>query len=166
MLRILFRAATLAFLAASTASAQSADWGVVKALAPGTQVRAEAAGRKVTGQILSTSDSAMVLRTRAGEQTVLRANAGRVAVKKKGHRGRNVLIGLGIGTGAGLGIGLAARSHCSGFCLNPVSNGLVVGAGIGAGAVIGGAVGAIIPTGGWREIYYSTGYSSGGAKAQ
>jgi len=142
-------------LAASVLSAQSVtDWGVVKALAPGTQVRVQGA-RKVTGRVQSASEEAIVVRSGAREEQVARAQVARIAVKKRSHRGRNTLIGLGVGAGAGLGLGLAER--CTGNCFSVIPNGAIVGAGVTAGAVLGTVIGAVIPTGGWREIYRSPG---------
>jgi len=146
------RAAAALVLAACTLPAQStANWNAVKALAPGAQIRMEAAPRTMTGQIRSATDDAIVLLSGAGEETVMRSQVTRIAVKKPGHRKRNVLIGLGVGGGVGLGIGLAAKS-CSGFGC--------IGAGdVEAGAppilaALGAIVGAVLPTGGWRDIYY------------
>jgi len=64
---------------------------------------------------------------------------------------RNPLIGLGAGTGVGLGIGPGARLH--GGVLQIVPNRTLTGAFALAGALTGTVVGAVIPTGGWREIY-------------
>jgi hypothetical protein len=74
-----------------------------------------------------------------------------VSAKKPGHRMRNVLIGLGAGTGAGLGIGLGVKSTPT--QLQIVPNSAVVGGATAAGAAIGILDGAVIPTGGWHEIY-------------
>jgi len=143
-------------VAASMLSAQSVtEWSAVKALNPGARIRVETAPRKLSGEFRSASDDALVLRAGAGEETVVRSQVTRIAVRKPGHRKRNAIIGLGVGAGVGLGVGAAARSHCTGFCINPVSNGVVVGAGAAAGGLVGVVVGAIIPTGGWRDLYHA-----------
>lgn len=145
------RAAAIFVLAVSTLAAQSAaDWNTVKALAPGTQIRLQAPPRKLAGKIRSVTDDTLVLQSGAGEQTVMLSQITRIEAKKTSHRKRNVLIGLGVGAGIGLGIGLAARS-CSGFgCIGHTA--------VEAGAppvfaVLGALVGAVLPTGGWRDIY-------------
>jgi hypothetical protein len=113
----------------------------------------EAAPRNMSGQIQSVSDDAIVLRDAAGEETVMRSQVTRIAVKKTGHRKRNVLIGLGVGAGVGLGIGLGASS-CKGFgCLGAEI--VEVGA-PPIFAILGAIVGAVFPTGGWHDIYDST----------
>ncbi len=147
----LIRAAVVSTLAASTLTAQSGtDWNTVKALAPGTQIRMETAPRKVSGQLLSVSDEAIVVRSGGREDSVRRSEVTRIAVKKPGHRKRNVLIGLGVGAGAGLGIALAVNS-CHG--IGCIDSGVIEAAAPPILAVLGAIVGAIIPTGGWREIY-------------
>jgi hypothetical protein len=152
-MRTIRTGAAIFVLAASTLAAQSAaDWSAVKALAPDARIRVETPSRKVTGQIQSVSDDAIVLRSDAGGETVMRLQVIRIAAKKAGHRGRNVLIGLGVGGGVGLGVGLSARS-CKGLgCLGSTA--------VEAGAppifaLLGAIVGAVIPTGGWRDIYYA-----------
>lgn len=145
------RSATLLVLAAGTLLAQSAaDWNVVKGLAPGTQIRTEAAAHKVSGQVESVGDDAIVVRTGAVRETATRSQITRVAVKKPGHRKRNILIGTGVGAGLGLGVGLAAKS-CTGI-------GCIGSTAVEAGAppvfaALGAIVGAVLPTGGWRDIY-------------
>jgi hypothetical protein len=63
-----------------------------------------------------------------------------------------VLIGLGIGAGAG-GVLAIAASTCNGFgCIGAIA--IEAGAPLTFGA-IGALVGALIPAGGWREIYSS-----------
>ena len=77
----------------------------------------------------------------------------RVSVKKKGYRGRNTLIGLGAGAAIGVVVGVASHQDCTGFCLLYTTRGQDAGIGAIIFGVIGTAVGALIPTGGWREVY-------------
>jgi hypothetical protein len=146
------RVVALLLLAASSLAAQSADWAVVKSLIPGTQVRLEAPHR-LSGQIRSVSDDALVLRSGGREETVPRTQVVRLDVKKRGHHKRNALIGALVG--AGVGAGIAAKSaSCSGFdCIG--SRAVEVGAPVGLGA-LGAVIGAVIPSGGWRQVYRSS----------
>ena len=81
------------------------------------------------------------------EQTLLKKDALRISTKKQGHRLRNALIGTGIGTAAGLAVG-AAATHDDDFL-----RGAAIGFTTAIGLIGGAAVGAVIPTGGWEEIY-------------
>ena len=150
MPKVAIQAVAVCVLVASTLVAQSADWNVVKSLAPGTQIRIEIGPGKLRGQLRSVSDDAIVLSSNAGEETAMRSQVKRVAVKKVSHRKRHVLIGLGIGAGAGAVLTIAA-SACHGFgCIGAVA--FEVAAPLTFGAM-GALVGALIPAGGWREIY-------------
>jgi len=53
-------AAALFVLVASTLVAQSADWNVVKALAPGTKIRIVIGRSNLRGELRSVSDDAVV----------------------------------------------------------------------------------------------------------
>jgi hypothetical protein len=147
------RLAALLALTAATVAAQPnlTDWNIVKALAVGTDVRITSGTRTVTGTIDRITDDTLAITAGKGQEMFDRQQVSSVATKKPGHRMRNALIGLGVGTGAGLGIGLGIRAHPD--QLKIVSNSAVVGGSAAAGAVIGTLVGAVIPTGGWREIY-------------
>jgi hypothetical protein len=136
---------------ATTAVAQKSvgDWNTVKALATGTDVRITAGSRTVSGKIDRITDDSLVMTSGKGSEMFAEQDVTRVSVGKKGHRGRNALIGLGAGAGTGLGIGLASR--CSGFCFFP--NGPITAAVTVAGGLAGTLVGALIPTGGWREVH-------------
>jgi len=146
----------LALGAAVLAAQPVTDWNAVRALGPGQRIRVETTPRAIQGEFRSAGEERIVLRSGAGEETVERSRVTRVAVKKPGHRKRNALIGLGVGIGAGLAIGAAVRNRgCTGFCIQPVSNAVILGAGATAGGLIGVVAGAVIPTGGWRDIYFS-----------
>lgn len=142
----------LALLAATTAAQTSAaNWNSVKTLTAGTQVRVTAGARTVHGQIDRITDDALVETSGKGQETFERQQVSVVSVRKPSHRKRNALIGLGAGTGIGLGVGIAARSRPG--QLEIIPNGAVTAAFTFAGAIGGTIVGAVIPTGGWREIY-------------
>jgi hypothetical protein len=138
-------AALLLFLA------QVNNWSAVTAIAPGTEVRVVAAAQKIQGRLARSTENSLVVLSQSGEQVFDRPAVTRVSVKKPSHRRRNVLIGLGVGSGAGLGLGLAALPGPNQWHLVP--DGAVVVTGIIFGAGVGTAVGALIPTGGWRVVY-------------
>jgi hypothetical protein len=145
--------ALILVLTVSTLAAQPAtDWGAVRAIAPGTTIRADTAPQKWTGEIESVTEDAIVLRSKAGEQTLMRSQILRVGVKKPGHRKRNALIGLGVGAGAGAGVAIAVHS-CQGLsCLG--SEIIEIAAPVIL-ILAGVLVGALLPTGGWRFVYQS-----------
>ena len=131
--------------------AQVNNWSAVTSIAPGTEVRVVAAAQKIQGRLARSTENSLVLLSQNGEQVFERQAVTRVSVKKPSHRRRNVLIGLGVGTGAGLGLGLAAVPGPNQWHIVP--NGAVVVTGVILGAGVGTAVGALIPTGGWRVVY-------------
>ncbi len=144
-------AAVLAFaLVGAAAQDTYSPWNLVRALPAGTEVRIVAGPLTVRGKIDRVTDDTLALTSGKGQEMFTQQEVSRVSVKKPGHRKRNTLIGLGVGAGAGLGIGLAASS-CTGLgCIG--SRAVEVGAPL-ALAVVGTAIGAVIPTGGWREVY-------------
>lgn len=128
-------------------------WDKLKQLSAGQQVQVvQNAAKSTTGSFRSVTDEAIVVSTATGEQTIGRQSVLRVSTKGPGHRARNALIGAGIGAGAGAGIG-AATAHCGqGFCIG-ATKGEVIGVITAVCAIVGAAVGAVLPTGGWHEIY-------------
>jgi hypothetical protein len=140
------------FLTASILAAQpAADWNIIMKLPPGEQVRVEATSRKLNGQLQSVSDDMIVVRSGAGEETLMRPEVTRIALKKPGHRKRNTFVGLAAGAGLGLAIALVSTRTCAfAACFD---EGTVMAATPPAVAGLGAVVGAAIPTGGWREIY-------------
>jgi hypothetical protein len=157
--RFVCRLGTLLALLATTAVAQkkAGDWNTVKALSTGTDVRVKTGSRTVSGTIDRVTDDTLTMTSGKGSEMFNQQDVARVSVGKKGHRGRNALIGLGIGTGVGFGIG-AAVDHVGscrggvGFgCIGLYNPGKVVFTPVGA--LAGTLVGALIPTGAWREVY-------------
>jgi hypothetical protein len=145
-----FTAAFAFALATAAAQTTAATWNSVQALPAGSEVRVAAGGRALRGKIEAVTDDSITLTSGKGQEMFTQQEVSRVSVKKPGHRRRNTLIGLGIGAGAGLGIGLAASS-CTGLgCIG--SRAVEIGAPLALGGV-GTAIGALIPTGGWREVY-------------
>jgi hypothetical protein len=145
------------FLVPVFALAQQArdSWDNLKGLATGQQIRVVLNDAKsYSGQLHSVSDQGLVIRTGGGEQTFERQNILRVSSQGKRHRGRNALIGLAVGAGTGVIVGVASpelgQGKCAqGSCINaeaPALAGFV-------GAVVGTGLGAVLPTGGWHDVY-------------
>jgi len=147
-------AAMLAVLG-TTLSAQPnlTDWTTVKALATGADVRVTTGSRTVHGRILRTSNEGLVMALGKSQEMFPQQEVKRVLLRGDSHRGRNSLIGLGVGAVVGAIIGAAAHNDCNGFCWFETSRG---GDAAGGAILLGGtgaAVGALIPSRSWLEIY-------------
>jgi len=108
-------------------------------------------GKSYRGDLLSVTDDALVIRSGKSDQTIAQTSVKRVLIRRKGHRGRNALIGAGIGAATGLGLGVAA-DQCSPqdlICFGNRGKEILTPF-IG---FIGAGVGALIPTGRWQEAY-------------
>jgi hypothetical protein len=139
----------LACAIAATAQSSSQDWNVVKALAPSTDVRVRTA-RTVRGTIQSANDDSLILNSGKGQETLARQEISRVSVRERGHRKRNALIGTAVGAVVGAGLGFMCLKACFGSTSELRGIFAATTAGVaGTGAMIG----AVIPTGGWREVY-------------
>jgi hypothetical protein len=131
------------------------NWESLKKLVTDQQIRVVLNDAKAyAGQLNSVSDEGLVIRTGGGNQTFERQKILRVSTQGKSHRGRNALIGLAVGAGAGIVVGVASpelgQGKCAqGSCVNAESAAL---AGV-AGAAIGTGLGAVLPTGGWHDVY-------------
>jgi hypothetical protein len=157
MLTSYFRTAAAALLAACVLVAEPApDWSAVKALAAGSEVRVETPAGKLTGLVQGVNDGAITLLSGKGAQTAMQSDVTRVAVKKPSRRKRNTLIGLALGASFGLVDGSASTCNSSNFNGSCPSQGALDAAGALVFGGLGAAVGAVIPTGGWREVYRST----------
>ncbi|HET8826311.1 MAG TPA: hypothetical protein VFM77_14330 [Terriglobales bacterium] len=139
----------------STYCQGQSEWSVVQQLTSGQVVKIvlkEGGSRR--GSFESANDSGVVIRSGESEQTLARDQVKRISIKGKGHRGRNALIGAGIGAGAGLGAGAAIDNDCS-------KNSIVCTGNKGKAiltpvfGLLGAGIGALIPSGGWHEIYRS-----------
>ncbi|MGI8746385.1 MAG: hypothetical protein ACR2NN_28170 [Bryobacteraceae bacterium] len=134
-------------------AAQAQSWNNVTSLSTGAEIRiAGPHSGSLRGTLQSVTDDALVLNSSSGTETFTRQQVTRVSVKKPGHRARNTLIGLGVGAGAGLGIGAAADHSCAskGCFFGPnFSKAILTPFAAGVGALVG----ALIPSGRWREIY-------------
>ena len=133
------------------------DWNAVRQFTAGQPVRIGLVnGKTVQGKFQSATDSEVLVATSQAQQTVARADVTKIATKGKNHRLRNALIGLGAGAGGGLAAGAIVdhgdRCTPPGGCLLNFSNlGKVVLT--PAGAVVGLIIGAVIPSGNWRDVY-------------
>jgi len=148
------RAVAFLFVFALAAAGQSPgqNWNNVKALSLGTSVRISVGSRAVSGHVLGVTDNSLAVNSGKGQETFTRLELMQVSVKEKGHRGRNMLIGLGIGAGVGAALGAASCGGDSYYCSSG-SKGLGVGIGAGVVGVIGALASAFFHTGGWREVY-------------
>jgi hypothetical protein len=147
-------AGLLIFAVAASAQTPAQDWNNVKAIAAGTVVRVKMNSRDVRGQLQGVTDDRLTVDSENGPAMFSRQEILRVSVKKKGHRLRNTLIGLGAGVAGGAVIGAASHKDCTGFCILYTTRAQDAGIGAALGAIVGTAVGALIPTGGWREVYH------------
>ncbi len=142
---------------------QLSNWDNLKSLTPGQEVRVVMNNVKsYQGKFESLSDDGITLRQAAGEQMLPRKDVLRVSWKGQSHRRRNVLIGTVVGAGLGLGAGLGAdhvissNANCTGGpafgCGNPPNpHWALIGTPVVAS--VGAVVGAVMPTGGWHDVY-------------
>jgi proteasome assembly chaperone (PAC2) family protein len=149
------RLAAMLVLVAAIAPAQTknTDWNTVKALATGANVRITTSSRTVGGSVLRVTDDSLVLAAGKSQEMFTQQEVKRVLLRGDSHRGRNSLIGLGGGAAIGLIIGAATHKDCTGFCILYTSRGTDMAAGAAVVGGIGAAVGALIPTRSWLEIY-------------
>ena len=135
--------------------AQNPAWDSLKQLTNGQKIRVALNDTKsYKGEFRSVSDEAIVIHSRGADQSVPRQNVQQVYSKRPGHRGRHALIGAAIGAGAGLGTGAAIDADCSPqsfVCTGNLGKAIVTP----LFGLLGAAIGAALPTGGWREIYRS-----------
>lgn len=122
----------------------SANWDNLKALAPGDEVRVVLySAKSYRGKFQSLTDNAIVVRLGTGDQSFNRADILRVSTKGKSHRLRNALLGAAAGAAI---VGGASASQTDEQIYTLVFA-------IPGGAALGALGGALVPTGGWHEIY-------------
>ena len=132
------------------ALAQSAknSWDSLKQLVPGQEIRVVLNDAKsYQGRFELISDEAMTVRLAAGEQSFARQDILRVSAKGKSHRLRNVLIGAGIGGG------ISGAAVAANYSFDPEAGAIAAVVGIPIATIAGAGVGAVIPTGGWHDVY-------------
>jgi hypothetical protein len=145
----------LAPILAAQPSSRS-DWGNLNHLIAGDEIRVTVATRgALRARFQRVTNEALIVSGPGKEESLDRASVVSVAAKGESHRRRNALIGLAVGAGAGLGVGAGVdASQCHSPCLNILPN---AGKEIltPVGALVGVTVGALLPTGGWHDIYRS-----------
>ena len=126
-----------------------ANWERLKQLVPGQQIRLVLSDAKsYRGQFRVVSGEAIMARVATGEQTFERQSVLRVSAKAKSRRGRNELIGAAIGAGlGGVAVGMDCHYGREGCGAVGLFFGVPLAAGLGAGFA------AVIPTGGWHDVY-------------
>jgi hypothetical protein len=128
------------------------NWGTIKQLFAGEEVRITLDdGRKLQGKFQSSGDDNLVITASRSDETMSRIQVARVASRGRNHRLRNTLIGIGAGGAAGLILGVASN-HCAAGT-NCLFHNLGIELFTPMGALAGAIVGAVIPTGGWHDIY-------------
>ena len=136
-------------------AAEKPDWGNLKQVTPGQTIKVLATdGKSSQGDFQSVSDDALVLHLAGGDRSFPRDTVQRVSIKRNGHRAKHALIGAAIGAGGGLGAGIAIDHDCSPtsiLCTGNKGKAILTP----AFALLGAAIGALLPAGGWREIYRS-----------
>jgi hypothetical protein len=142
-------------VSSSLAGAQNPAWNNLQQLSPGQEVRVAVNGNKsIKGEFQSSSDDAIVMRSKGADQSISRSSVQQVSLRRAGHRGRHALIGAAIGAGAGLGTGAAIDNDCS-------RNSIICTGNKGKAiltpvfGLLGAGIGALLPAGGWQEIYRS-----------
>jgi hypothetical protein len=129
---------------------EKANWDNVKQLLPDEQVRVVLSDAKsYRGLTQTVNDDAIALHMLSGDQMFKREDILRVSSRGEPHRGRNAAIGAGIGTLAAGAIFAAAIGSGYGMLV-----GILPGGGVGAIA------GAVLPTGGWQDVYRAPNASS------
>ncbi len=118
----------------SLRAAEKSDWGNLKQVAPGQTIKVIATdGKSSQGDLESVSDD--------------------TPIKRDGHRGKHALIGAVIGAGGGLGAGIAVDQCTPTVIVCTGNKGKAI---LTPGfALLGVGIGALLPAGGWREIYRS-----------
>jgi hypothetical protein len=137
----------------SLRAAEKSDWSNLKQIAAGRAIKvAVKGGTSSQGEFQSATEDALVVRVAGGDRSIARDTVQRVSLKRNGHRGKHALIGAAIGASAGLGAGIAIDNDCSPNSIICTGNKgkAILTPGF---AVIGAGIGALLPAGGWREIY-------------
>jgi len=136
-------------LGAAEPRTDQANWGNLEELVRGQQIRLVLNDAKsYRGQFRAVSDEGIMARVATGEQIFERQNVLRVSAKAKSRRGWNELIGAAIGAGlGGVAVGMDCHYGREGCGAAGVFFGVPLVAGLGAGFA------AVIPTGGWHDVY-------------
>jgi len=144
--------AVLSTAATALAQSNATDWNSVKALATGADVRINSGSRTVHGKVLRVSDENIVLALGKSQEMFAQREVLRVRLRGDSHRGRNSLIGLGVGAAAAVITGAVGHRDCSDWIFCTSRGGDMAAGGIVFGG-IGAAIGALIPSRSWLEVY-------------
>jgi hypothetical protein len=135
----------------SLLSAQSSDWEGVKRLSSGRQVKIVLGnGTSYKGHVRSVDENSLALES---GRIAVKQEIKRVLIKTGGHRGKHALIGGAIGAAAGLGVGAGIDSGCNRSSFTICTGNLGKAVLTPAFGLIGLGIGALLPAGGWQEIY-------------
>jgi hypothetical protein len=144
----------LAFLAGpSLRAAEKSDWSSLKQIAAGQTIKVTVKNAPSSlGDFETVTDDALVLRVAGEERRIPRDTVRRVSLKVNRHRGRHALKGALTGATTGLNAGMAIDSDCAPNSI--VCTGIMGAAILTPGfALVGAGIGALLPAGGWRDIY-------------
>jgi hypothetical protein len=141
--------------------AQLSSWDNLNSLVPGEETLVVMNDVKShQGKFESSSDSGITLREKKGELTLARKDIFRVSqIVGHDHSTRNALIGITVGATTGAAIGLKHYYRYSNCTLGPEFNcgyppNLNLLAWLTPVSALGGAaVGGLLPTGGWHDVY-------------
>ena len=144
-------------LAPALVAQSRTNWDSVKQLGAGQEIRIVLTdGVEVRGVFLSATDDVLTFATPKSQEALTRIMVAKVFSRGKKHGWRNFLIGFGAGAGGGLIVGAITDAKT---CQPTPFLGCFLGPNIGKvvftplGALVGGIVGALLPTGGWRDVY-------------
>ncbi len=133
-----------ASLGAADPPKSTANWDNLKALAPGDDVRVVLNDKKsYRGKFQSLTDNGIVVRVEKNDQSFERTNILRVTAKGQSHRLRNALVGAVLAAGVTAVVGAASQEQQA----------YVLALGVPGMAASGAVVGAVIPSGGWHDVY-------------
>jgi len=164
LLALLGACFTAGMASGQNSKGQLSRWGNLKSLARGQEILVVMNNIKShKGKFESVSGSGIMLRQEKVELTLARKDVFRVSqMVGQDHHTRNAVAGMVVGAGAGLVTGLIANhviwSHVNctlgpdfacgyppnphwGYILTPV------------GGLAGAALGSLLPTGGWHDVY-------------
>ena len=132
---------------------EKSDWSSLKQIAAGQAIKVTVKdGTSSQGDFQSASEDALVLRVAGEDRSIARDTVRRVSLKTNGRRGKHALIGAAIGAGGGLGAGIAIDNDCSATSIVCTGNqGKAILTPVFA--LLGAGIGALLPAGGWHEIY-------------
>ena len=132
---------------------EKSDWSSLKQIAPGQTVKVTVRdGASSQGDFQSATEDVLLLRVAGEDRSIARETVQRVAIKTNSHRGKHALIGAAIGAGGGLGAGIAIDNDCSATSIVCTGNkGKAIATPLFA--LLGAGIGALLPAGGWREVY-------------